>query len=129
MQQIESRTARFFTKVSTRNISTNDHTFWLHCIALFIWLVDRLLFRCESSSYGTSNHPLSLIRLHWWSSKTDKLPVGNPSSVRMNPNNCLQFFYLVQCHLCIYDLYILTLTCRSNLQNQGLLIEICKFDL
>ncbi len=38
------------------------------------------------------------------------MPVGNPTSVWMNLDNCLQFFYMVQCHLCIYDQYILTLT-------------------
>ncbi len=40
-------------------------------IALFIWLVERLLFLCESSSHGTSYHPLSLVRRQWWSSRTD----------------------------------------------------------
>ncbi len=37
-------------------------------------------------------HPLSLIRLQCWSSRTDLMLVGRPSSVRMNLNNCLTFF-------------------------------------
>ncbi len=47
---------------------------------------------CESSSHGTSCHPLSLSHLQWWSLRTVLMPVWRPFSVRMNLNNCLQFF-------------------------------------
>ncbi len=47
------------------------------------------------------------------------MPVGNPYSVRMNLSNCLQFFYMVQCHLCIYDQYILTLTFKPAHQRNA----------